>query len=118
MVSHVYKSQSFLDPAQAGQLADTAARIFSNEAASLRGAMGRDGTDMQPPEACTGGLHLDCSADPLTGDIGVKSERGSRSAPRWRWETGQGPSETPGRLTTRWRKEHRLGTDAEGRCAP
>ena len=46
-------SESFLDPEQAGRLEDTAARIFSNGAASLRGAVERDGTDMQPPEGCT-----------------------------------------------------------------
>ena len=45
--------ESFLDPEQAGRLEDTAARIFSNGAASLRDAMGRDGTDMQAPEGCT-----------------------------------------------------------------
>ena len=44
--------ESFFDPEQAGRLADTAARIFSNGAASLRDAMERDGTDMQPPEGC------------------------------------------------------------------
>ena len=45
--------ESFFDPEQTGRLSDTAARIFSNGAASLRDAMERDGTDMQPPEGCT-----------------------------------------------------------------
>ena len=42
--------ESFLDPAEAGRLADTAARLLSNGAGSLRDAIQRDGTDMQPPE--------------------------------------------------------------------
>ena len=44
--------EGFLNPEQAGQLADTAARILSNGAASLRDAMHRDGTDMKLPESC------------------------------------------------------------------
>ena len=42
--------ESFLDPEEAGRLADAAARLLSNGAGSLRDAMQRDGTDMQPPE--------------------------------------------------------------------
>ena len=42
--------ESFLDPEHAGRLADTAASLLSNGAGSLRDAMKRDGTDMQPPE--------------------------------------------------------------------
>ena len=66
--------KSFLDPEQAGRLTNSAARIFLNGAASLREAMERDGTDMQPPEVCAWIAPLIHSRETLASRLGEAAE--------------------------------------------
>ena len=73
--------EGFLDPERAGRLADTAAKILSNGAASLRDAMHRDGTDMQLPESYGWLKPLIESREPLASTLDATADalrKGSR----------------------------------------
>ncbi len=73
--------EGFLDTEPAGRLADTAARIFANGAASLRDAMHRDGTDMKLPDSCAWIASLIHSRESLASTLDATADALRKGGP-------------------------------------